>query len=400
MRILQLTNKPSWPARDGGAIAMHMLTKGFASLGHEVTLLSMQTLKHPTRNEDLSPEILALADYHFVKVDAGISVKSAIFNLLFTGKPYNAVRFISDDFKRALTDLLNSKRFDVIQLEGLYLCPYIPLIREHSNAVIAYRAHNIESEIWERTARITPGIKGCYLKDLARRLKRFELSWLNRFDLLVAITDRDAQIFKALGNRKPCFVAPVGVEMAMPPDQEVETEFPSVFHLGSLDWAPNQEGLIWFLNHCWPVLLQQFPSLKFYVAGRNAPHWLVEKLQIPGVVYEGEVADAQLYIRSKAVMVIPLLSGSGMRVKMIEGMALGSAVVATTIGAEGIDATPGENFMLADSPNDFTQAISELLGNDDLWNRIRKNAASFVVEKFNNTRVTAGLAAFYQSHLS
>ncbi len=400
MRILQLTNKPSWPAHDGGAIAMHTLTAGFANLGHEVTVLSMQTLKHATRHVDLPVDIRSLADFRFVKVDAKVSYWAALVNLLFSQQPYNAVRFISADYTRALSELLREKNFDVIQLEGLYLCPYIQVIREHSEAVIAYRAHNIEFEIWERTAQITKGLKKIYLTLLSKRIRRFELSYLNKYDILVPITERDAQHLLQLGNLKPCFVAPAGIAADCAFDPLLPVKFPSIFHLGSLDWSPNQEGLLWFLTNCWPELHSKFPDLKFYVAGRNAPDWLIEKLKIPGVVYEGEVPDAHVFIRSKAVMVVPLLSGSGMRVKMIEGMALGSAVVSTSIGAEGIDAVHGEHFLQADTPSDFTAAIVDLVSNPDLWSRLRINAAMFAKTKFDNQRVSEGLSLFYQSHLS
>ncbi len=400
MRILQLTNKPSWPARDGGAIAMHSLTAGFASLGHEVTVLSMQTLKHPTQLVDLPGEISTLADYRLVKVDADISYRAAMVNLLFSRRPYNAVRFISGDFTAALVELLRAKLFDVVQLEGLYLCPYIPVIRKHSNALIAYRAHNIEFEIWARTAKITHGLKRIYLYDLARRIRKFELSYLNSYDVLVPITGRDAQYLNLLGNLKPHFVAPAGLTAGCELDTAQSVEYPSVFHLGSLDWSPNQEGLLWFLNNCWPDLHSQFPDLKFFVAGRNAPAWLISKLNIPGVVYEGEVPDAHAFIRSKAVMLIPLLSGSGMRVKMIEGMALGSAVVSTAVGAEGLDAISGEHFLQANTPQDFTTAIVALVSNPELWSRIRISAALFAKTNFDNQRVSAELAAFYQRHLA
>jgi len=173
MRILQLTNKPPWPDKDGGAIAMLNLTRGFYRLGHEVTILSMNTLKHHTRKEEIPPEVRKLADFRFAEVPAPVSPLSALGNLLFSRLPYNAVRFISGSYRNALTSLLKEKDFDIVQLEGLYLCPYIPLIRAHSKALIAYRAHNIEAEIWQRTAALTSGLKKVYLQILSRRIALF-----------------------------------------------------------------------------------------------------------------------------------------------------------------------------------------------------------------------------------
>ena len=210
MRILQLMNKVPWPPKDGGAIACLNMTKGFSMLGHEVTVLSMNTSKHHIRIKDMPDDVRSKADFRLVEVPASINWLEATLNLLFSKLPYNAQRFISDEFSNELAKLLTEKTFDVIQLEGLYLCPYIPVIREYSKALIAYRAHNIEYEIWERTATLSEGFRSKYLRNLSKRIKRFEVSYLNTYDLLVPITDRDGIILDKLGNTKPiAFAAPV-----------------------------------------------------------------------------------------------------------------------------------------------------------------------------------------------
>lgn len=147
MRILQVTNKVPYPPNDGGAIACMNLTRGFSLLGHKVIVLAMNTGKHHITVDEIPEAIKDLADFKLVDVPAPISQFSALINLLFSSQPYNAVRFISESFKSELIALLKQEHFDIIQLEGLYVCPYIPVIREHSNAKIVYRAHNIEHEI-------------------------------------------------------------------------------------------------------------------------------------------------------------------------------------------------------------------------------------------------------------
>ena len=151
----------------------------------------------------MPPTIRNRADFRLVEVAASINWLEASMNLLFSKLPYNAQRFISDEFSVELVKLLNEKPFDIIQLEGLYLCPYIPVIRKYSNALIVYRAHNIEYEIWERTAKLSTGIRSKYIRNLSKRIKRFEISYLNAYDLLVPITDRDGLILDQLGNTKP-----------------------------------------------------------------------------------------------------------------------------------------------------------------------------------------------------
>jgi len=399
MRILQLMNKVPWPPKDGGAIACMNLTKGFSMLGHEVTVLSMNTSKHHIRIKDMPANIRSKADFRLVEVPASINWIEAALNLLFSKLPYNAQRFISDDFSSELIKLLTEKQFDVIQLEGLYLCPYIPVIRKYSEARIAYRAHNIEYEIWERTATLSDGMRSKYLLNLSKRIKRFEISYLNKYDILVPITDRDGIILDKLGNTKPRHTSQTGIDFASLVPTAKKLEFPSLFHIGALDWSPNQEGLIWFFDHCWKKIREENPQLKFYLAGRNAPEWLERHLRLDGVEYLGEINDAYDFINSKAIMVVPLFSGSGMRIKIIEGMALGKPIVTTDIGTEGIPTENGKNILIANDADQFINAITCLINDRTLSDQIGKNAIGFIQEKFDNLAQARALIEFYKLYL-
>lgn len=398
MRILQLMNKVPWPPNDGGAIACLNMTKGFSMLGHEVTVLSMNTSKHHIRFEEMPSNIQNLADFKLVEVPASINWVEAGLNLIFSKLPYNAQRFISHEYSNELARLLMEKEFDVIQLEGLYLCPYIPLIRKYSKAVIAYRAHNIEYEIWERTGSLCNGFRAKYIKNLARRIKRFEISYLNAYDLLIPITDRDGAILDALGNTKPKHTSQTGIDFASLVPTAKKLEFPSLFHIGALDWAPNQEGLIWFVDHCWNKLQEQNPDLKFYIAGRNAPEWFERRIRRNGIEYLGEIADAYDFINSKAIMIVPLFSGSGMRIKIIEGMALGKPIVTTNIGTEGIPTENWKNIVVANTESQFIEDVNKLINDRNLADQIGRNAIGFIQEKFDNLSQAGNLIEFYKQH--
>lgn len=398
MRILQVTNKVPYPVKDGGAIACMNLTRGFALLGNEVTVLSMNTAKHHTDISEIPESIKDWAEFKLVDVPAKVSLFKAFLNLLFSIKPYNAVRFNSDVFSKELVRLLSDHQFDIIQLEGLYVCPYIPLIRKHSDAKIVYRAHNIEHEIWERTSELSNGITRIYLKNLSGRLKRFEKEILNAYDLIVPITDRDGRILNKMGNKKPMHVSPTGIDTTALIPHSKNLEHPSLFHIGSLEWSPNQEGLIWFVEKCWPKIHERFPELKFYVAGRNAPEWLIKKFNAPNIVFEGEVPDAYEFMNSKSIMVVPLFSGSGMRIKIIEGMALGKPIVSTSIGTEGITTTSGKNILIADDEEQFERAVEQLIAEKEVFKQISRNAIEYIHEKFDNLALAGTLTGFYKKH--
>ena len=400
MRILQLCNKVPWPPKDGGAIAMLTICKGFSLLGHEVDVLAMNTHKHHTSIQDIPESLKEKVNFQLVEVPAKITMGGLIGNLLFSQLPYNARRFLDESFANQLIKTLRNNEYDVIQLEGLYLCPYISLIREHSSALIAYRAHNVEHEIWERTAAVTPGIKRIYLQLLAKRIKKFEIGHLNDYDVLIPITDRDGDILDQLGNTKPKHTTQAGIDLATLVPRAGKLEYPSVFHIGALDWAPNQEGLLWFLENVWMKLHQKYPELKFYVAGRNAPDWLESKLKYKNVEYLGEIEDAYAFMNSKAIMVVPLLSGSGMRVKIIEGLALGKAIISTAIGAEGIAVENNKHFILADDANSFIEGIIKLINDRSKYDQLCKNAVDFTNEHFDNMAFAESLIDFYKQQIN
>ena len=398
MRILQVTNKIPYPTKDGGAIACMNLTRGFSLLGHRVTILSMNTAKHNISLDEIPEPIKDLAEFRLVKVPARIYLISALWNLLFSRKPYNAVRFISKDFKAELKIILEENEFDIVQLEGLYVCPYIPVIRKYSSAKIVYRAHNIEHEIWDRTAFNSHGIKKWYLKILSKRIKKFETRLLNDYDLIVPITKRDGNLLNTLGNNKPSHVSQTGIDASELIPSAKNLEHPSLFHIGSMEWTPNQEGLVWFLDNCWHDIHKKYPDLKFYVAGRNAPAWLQKKLKAPNVIFEGEVADAYEFMNSKSIMIVPLYSGSGMRIKVIEGMALGKPIVSTKVGTEGISTTSGKNIIVAENAKIFINSIYELIENREYFDSISKNAIEFIHENFDNLTTASTLVEFYKKH--
>jgi len=309
MRILQLANKVPFPPKDGGSIATLAMTKGFKELGYEVSVLAMSTSKHPVKEMDIPQQMRDDIRFILVDVDTRLCPIRAIKNLLFSRMPYNAERFVSKAFGDRLAELLIEEEFDVIQLEGLYLTPYVPLIRELSEAKISMRAHNIEHEIWNRTVKQRSGLTKAYTKIIAKRVKNMELASLNSFDVMVPITERDAGILRSMGCSIQMKVAPTGINMEEFREYEAKPEFPSVFHIGALDWSPNQEGLEWFLKKCWKKLHEKYPELKFYIAGRNAPD-KIRNIKENGVVFLGEVEDAYAFMESKAIMIVPLLSGA------------------------------------------------------------------------------------------
>lgn len=397
MRILQLCNKFPFPLKDGAAIASTYLAKAYAELGHEVTLLSMNTSKHWFDTASLSKSFDHYAAIHTVFVDNRIRPIPAFFNL-FSNKSYHVERFENAAFSHKLKEILLNKHFDVVQLESLYLAPYIPVIREAApDTQVVLRAHNVEHEIWERVAENSNPFKKWYLNQITPRLKDYEATRLNDCDLVVGISERDVEAFKKMGLTRPSTVAPIGIDTRDYHPDEASFRRPlSLSFIGSLDWMPNQEGLKWFLDEVWtPLLAPNFPELTFHIGGRTAPRWL-RTLNMERVVFHGEVPSAPDFLNQHSVMVVPLLSGGGMRAKILEGMAVGKVVLSTRLGIEGIDANDREDCLLADTPEDWLETIRWCQQQGPNLMQMGRKARAFCANHFDNLEVARNLVETFQ----
>lgn len=392
MKVLQLCIKPPFPTVDGGTMAMNSITQGLLREGCEVKVLAMESDKHSADRAKMGEEYLRHTGFESQYVDLSVKPLAAAVSML-CGESYHVKRFRSEAFAARLRAILEQETFDVVHLESLFMTPYVPLIRSLSDAKVVLRSHNVEHVIWQRVAASTPrGFKRWYLKHLALALRAYELEHVNDYDGVVCITKGDADYFRQHGCRRPLTSIPFGVE----PDDaaNVDVEPASLFHIGAMDWMPNRESIEWLLDEVWPVVHREVPQAHLYLAGRKMPQkWMDTPMD--GVTVVGEVPDAGYFIAGKQINVVPLLSGSGIRVKIIEAMAAGKAVVTTTVGAQGIDYTEGENLLVADTPAQFAAQIKRLVDDQEYCHSVGEAAARLVAEHYDVKRLTAQLLQFY-----
>lgn len=395
MKILILCNKSPYPPKEGGPIAMNMIIEGLLSAGHKVRVLAMNTNKYSVNPLDIPDEYKEKTRIELVYVDLSFRPLKAFFNL-FTERSYHVERFISNAFADKLATILKEEEFDVIQFEMTFMSPYLELVRQNSKARTVLRAHNIEHLIWERISETTPNpLKRFYLRHLARTLKNHELTSINDFDGVAAITKNDADFFAQAGCRVPITDIPFGINLGRFQEPAEETRDITLFSIGSMNWIPNQEGIRWFLEKVWSDVIRQYPSLKYFIAGREMPIWLTES-HYPNVEIMGEVDDALKFMNEHTIMIVPLFSGSGIRIKIIEGMACGKTIISTTVGAEGIHYTNLEDILIADDPFDFIEMISACLNDRVFLNRIGKNARELIKKDYDRDLIIQKLLEFYQ----
>jgi len=397
LNILFICNKSPWPPHEGGPIAMNNLIEGVIEAGHTVKVLAINTNKYSVEPKNIPHKYKELTSIELVYIDLGIKPFGAFANL-FTGKSYHVERFISNSFKKKLKEVLKKQKFDIVQIETLFMSPYISIIREHSNAKVVLRAHNIEHLIWKRVASITGNpLKKAYLMHLANTLENYEKTVLSEYDGIIPISSKDEDFFKSESN---CAVKTIsfGVNTEKLSLVSKDKSEHALFHIGAMNWIPNEEGIKWFLEKVWPKVNTEMPNLKLYLAGREMPSWLMD-LEMNNVVVIGEVPNAYAFINSKTISIAPLFSGSGIRIKIIESMALGKAVISTTIGAEGISYTNKKDIMIADDADSYVQAIKKLYTDTDFCTAIGNNARKLILEEHNNSKLIDRMIGFYKSIL-
>ncbi|HYK77706.1 MAG TPA: glycosyltransferase family 4 protein [Daejeonella sp.] len=394
MKILYITSQVPFPPQGGYAIVVHNTLKGILKTGADISLFSLNPRNHFVEIRNIKDALLEQIQFTSSYINSEVTSWGTFKNLLFK-KSYSIARFYKASAASHLKNILKENQFDIIQLEGLFVVPYLPVIKQMSQAKIVYRAHNIEYQIWERQAEIEifPP-RRLFLSMLARHLKEYELQNLNQFNAVVTISEADLRELRYQGCKVNMENFSVAVDLADYQPDSSQTENLSVFYLGSMDWAPNQEGLDWFIEYVWQDLQQLDVGLKFHIAGRNIPEELMAYAGKAIKVYSN-LEDAKAFMNSKSIMVVPLKAGSGMRVKIIEGMAMKKCIISTSVGAEGIRYEHGKNILIADTADDFYRYILQCTTNQAFTRRIGENARRLIEADHYIEPFSKRLMAFY-----
>jgi polysaccharide biosynthesis protein PslH len=395
VKLLLLSNKAPYPPNDGSSIAIYNMAQGLVDAGAEVYLLTINTLKHFKPDDEVPIEFKKNTHYQSVKIDTSITLGGTLKNLV-SNDSFFVSRFFSNEFKSKLIETLKQNTFDIIQLEGLFMGVYMDVIRQYSKAKLVLRTHNVEHFIWERhIANEKNYFKKHYLHLQNKRLKHFELAALKKADGIVSISESDTAFFKTLNFSKPLTTSITGVNVkAYNLPNTVDEN--SMFIFSSMDWLPNQEAVNWFLDACWYEVKKELPSMRLIIAGRNMPqHYF--NLKDERITILNNVKDASQIYQHYHIMLVPLLSGSGLRIKLIEGLSYGKAIVSTSMGAQGIALETNKDCVLADTATDFVNAIIHLTKNKSFGKQLQENAKAFANEHFDNIKISEHLLNTYKN---
>ncbi|HXA20592.1 MAG TPA: glycosyltransferase family 4 protein [Thermoanaerobaculia bacterium] len=388
MRILLLTPRPPWPPIDGGRIAMGRLAEGLLHAGASVEIVSLNPRKHRAKG------VQAPLPMQTVDIDTS-RVAGPAFS---RGTPFIVSRFLSGEYREAIRAALRRFKPDVVQIESPFLLPYVATVREECDARVVLRSLNVEFRIWEGLVRNERNaLRRFALRRVAASLRAYEVRHFNTPDAIVPISANDGEEFLRLGCTRPMHVVPCGVTLS--DRSKVRPEPGTVGFIGSLDFRPNQEAVMWIVDELWPRVTARTPEAHLSLAGSGTPDWLRRRAAGQNIAFLGQVDDAEAFLQRMSVVIAPLFAGGGMRIKVLEAMALAKPIVATALGAGGIDVQSDRDIIIADDVMAFAGGVTRLLHEPETAARIGTAARNSIIDRYDNDTLARGLLRFYESLL-
>lgn len=400
-RILMLTPQLPYPPHQGTSLRNLHILKALSER-HSITLLSFAERDRPQEIEPLSSLCHVLEPIQAPRR----SIVDRLLQLATSPLPDVAMRLRSDDYSFALVKALRSEHFDAVQVEGIELAGYIDSIRKVSPLTkVVLDCHNAETQLQRRARRAD-------LPDPARwpaavysgiqvgRLARFERWALREADAVTAVSATDrTYLLQVLGDsEKEITIIPNTIDVVEYLGSTLvdgELSYDLVF-TGKMDYRPNIDGVLWFAEQVWPVLKGQRPETTWAIVGQR-PNKRIDMLKKQdGITVTGRVHHVQPFISAASVYIIPLRIGSGTRLKLIEAMAAGKAIISTTLGAEGVDIADGAHIILADTADEWVVAINQLLDDEFLRSKLGTAAREFAA-MYDWRRTIPEVNAVYQS---
>jgi len=386
MRILWLNAGLLLPLDKGGKLRTWHLLRHL-SRRHDISYLSFS---EPSQNAadihgmgEVASEVVTIPRTDPPKGTVRFYTDAARY--LLDPAPYAVAKYRAGTYRDALERLVRDRRFDAVVCD--FLPPIVNLPAALPCPAILF-THNVEAEIWRRhTENATNPVTRFLLGEQWRRMLRFERAALERFDLVLCVSDADRHTFGRLypdALKAPAHVVKTGVDTDYFAPMTARASRPAhLVFTGSMDWLPNEDGMQYFVREILPRIRQVEPQTTLSIIGR-APTPAVKRLaELPGIEVTGRVDDVRPHIADGSVYIVPLRIGGGTRLKIFEAMSMAKAVVSTTVGAEGLPVTHGHDIVIADEPARFAQTVVHLIRDAELRGRIETEARRLVVDRYD-----------------
>lgn len=370
---------------DGGCVAISSILKSLlSSKTIKVFHFALSTHKHPFDASNY-PETWTSR----MKMDAQfINTKTDILGALihlFKNKSYNISRFYDKKVAAKIEEIILEQKINVVFCESLYTLPYLEVFQNH-NVKVILRAHNVEHQIWKQLGEKSKfPLKKWYYNKLSNQLLQYELKQLKKLDGIVAISEEDALFFQQFEPKVQVTAIPTAVKTNFPTPDYKLSDF---YFLGAMDWKPNKEGVDWLLKE---VIPEGIKGSTLSIAGKSLSK---NEIKHPSVICEGEIKNALNFIQSHGVCLIPMHSGSGIKIKLLENLAMGKPIISTTEGVRGVDVTHDKEVIIADDPQSFREAMYTLNMERGKRKELGQAGKKFVIDNFGEQKITRRLIAF------
>lgn len=386
MSGLYITIKPIYPKIDGGCVAMASFLNHLINLHPKIDHLTVSTYKHPFDISEYNKVLNKKIEVYSVFVNTKISVVNAFFNL-FSTSSYNIDRFYNLNFENKLKELLKNN-YEVIYIESIYLLPYLTTIRTYSKAKVILRTPNIEHKIWENLSIKTKNpLKKIYLIHLTKNLKKFELNQFYRVDGILTISNVDYSYINKIQNTKPTLNLPFAIKSDKL-EKIIENQY---FFIGAYNWKPNFDAVLYLIHELFPRILKINPNAKLHIAGSYTPKSLYQ-FQNPSIIIHGKVSSVKDFMKKHGILLAPIFSGSGVRIKILEALSYGIPVIGSKIAIQGIES---KACFIAENTEDYINQINFI--SEMNINTIQKNAIEYIDSNYNPTEIEKKLNAFISS---
>ncbi len=394
MNLLLVYLEFPYPPHDGGRSRMYNLLRQ-AAKNHQVTLVCFKGQDFGEENfrfvGELCQEVLLVSRPDPPSRGWADKVRDA-----WSFQPVGLKSWYSSELEEILCELVKKKSFDLVQFDQVLLAQYSPSIRPLPWILVH---HNVEA--LSQSRQLTDSQPRSFYQKLSgtierKRWQRYEIAMSRRARAIVAVSEQEAQYFKKHVPPEKVFVAPNGVDLDYFKPVERSAPAPCLLFTGRMDYPPNVDAMGWFCRDIWPALRRVKPGLQLLVVGRDPTPEIVELGALNGITVTGMVEDVRPYFARSSLFIVPLRSGGGTRLKILEAMAMGMPVVSTNLGCEGLDVEDGQHILVGDGAAQFTAQVLRLLDSQALQMALGERGRLQVVEKYGWEKTGRCMQAAYE----
>ncbi len=382
MRILVVDEEIPFPLNSGKRLRTFNLLKHLSSR-HEIFFVCRQHEDEKAieagglEDEGINVQVVP----HMIRKKAGLNFYTALFANIFSRYPYSVTSHYSRLFEATIVELMREKQFDLIHCEWT---PYAVNLKKVLPFPSVIAAHNVESMIWRRNYEVEQNLlKKLYIYFQWKKMELFEKKTYGELTRTVAVSLQDKNVIAQWIPGDLIDVVENGVDIDYFNTSKTNCKANSLVFSASMDWRPNVDGMLYFLDKIWPLVLELFPDSTLTIVGRSPMKVLKDKIaNLESVTLTGTVKDVRPYIENASVYIVPLRIGGGSRLKILEAFSMRKPVVSTSVGAEGLEVESGRDLIIADDPHTFVSAIERLFQDSVLRERLGGEGRTLVEAKY------------------